>query len=126
MGGGKGSKGSKGGSKTGGAKSASGMASTSRIIPARINEDVEMTVRTLSTSVFKVLMTSGVCRIDFLIDRKTNEVYVNEINTIPGFLAFYLWQPFGKDYTQLINDLFKFAVKRTKEEEQKKKIKDFF
>lgn len=106
LGNGKGSKGSKG------TKGASGMASTSRVIPARISEKMTAEVYENASLTFKALMTSGVCRIDFLIDNASDKVYVNEINTIPGSLAFYLWKPVGKSFTQLTSQLLKLAVKR--------------
>ena len=67
-----------------------GMLNTSRIIPARISKDIEKEVRELSKMTFKALNLNGVCRIDFIVDKKTNKVYVNEPNIIPGSLAFYL------------------------------------
>jgi D-alanine-D-alanine ligase len=91
-----------------------GMASADRIIPARIDDKMRKDVRLLAKKAFKVLNTSGVCRIDFLIDDKTNQVYINEINTIPGSLSFYLWEPVGKDYPTLIDELITLAIKNYK------------
>jgi len=91
-----------------------GMASTNRIIPARIDDKLRKEVRDLAKETFKVLNASGVCRIDFLIDKKKKKVYVNEINTIPGSLSFYLWEPVGKSYTSLIEDLVSLAIKNHK------------
>ena len=89
-----------------------GMLSTNRIIPARISDDMREQVISLAKEVFRVLNTSGVCRIDFLIDGKAKKVYVNEINTIPGSLSFYLWEKTDKYYTELIDDLIFLAIKR--------------
>lgn len=88
-----------------------GMVSTSRIIPATIDDDLRKEVRDIAKKVFRVLNAAGVCRIDFLIDSKKGKVYVNEINTIPGSLSFYLWEPIGKTYTALLDDLISLAVK---------------
>jgi D-alanine-D-alanine ligase len=87
------------------------MASASRIIPARISDDLTTKIQNLSKEVFRVLNLSGVCRIDYLIDSKTNEVYINEPNTIPGSLSFYLWDATGKKYSDLLDDLIQIAIK---------------
>ena len=96
------------GNKTKGSK---GMASTNRIIPARIDEKMSEEIKETSKKVFRALNLSGVCRIDYLIDSKTNKYYVNEPNTIPGSLSFYLWEPKGKKYTELLDDLITMAIK---------------
>ena len=111
-----------GGSKgklKGGMKSSKGMASTSRIIPARVNKKVENEILDISKRAFRALNLSGVCRIDFLIDSKTNKVFINEPNTIPGSLAFYLWEPAGKGYKNLLSDMINIAIKEYKEKSKK-------
>ena len=110
--------GSKGKMK-GSMKSSKGMASTSRIIPARIDKKVEEKIIDISKRAFKALNLSGVCRIDYLIDGKAKEVYINEPNTIPGSLAFYLWEPVGKGYKNLLNDMINIAIKDYKEKHKK-------
>ena len=64
---------------------------------------------------FQALRCNGVVRIDFMIDGATNQVYVNEINTIPGSLAFYLWKESGIEYKELLDRLIKLALKRERE-----------
>jgi D-alanine-D-alanine ligase len=105
-----------GGSSKNGSKS--GMAATNRIIPARISDELMSEVKETAKKVFRVLNTSGVCRIDFLIDSKENKVYVNEINTIPGSLAFYLWESIDVDFTDLVNRIVELAIKREREKEK--------
>ncbi|MFA9557925.1 D-alanine--D-alanine ligase family protein [Evansella sp. AB-rgal1] len=105
-----------GSSKEGGASK--GMESTNRVIPAEISEDKTKEIQELAVRAFQVLGCSGVSRIDFMIDKDTDKVYINEINTIPGSLSFYLWEPTGKPYKELTNDLIKLALKRTREREQ--------
>lgn len=105
-----------------GAKS-KGMVSASRIIPARIDESKANEIKDLSRELFKCFNFSGVCRIDYLIDKDTNKVYVNEPNTIPGSLAFYLWEPVGKKYSELLDELITMAIKNYKE--KAKKIRSF-
>ena len=97
---------------------AQGMAATKRIIPANIDEDVEAKVRELAIKGFKALNLSGNTRIDFLIDRNTKEVFLNEANTIPGSLAFYLWQAADLPFAQLCDELIKLAIKRKRETKQ--------
>ena len=96
-----------------------GMVNTDRIIPARIDKDLIKKIEDLSVKTFKVLNLSGVVRIDYLIDTKTKNVYVNEPNIIPGSLAFYLWEAKGKKYTELLDDLVKLAIKDYKAKEKK-------
>ncbi len=100
-------------------KASKGMASASRIIPARIDQNMEKEIRDLSCAVFRALNLSGVCRIDFLIDKETKKIYVNEPNTIPGSLSFYLWEPAGKKYMELLDDLLTLAIKDYKEKRRK-------
>ena len=71
----------------------------------------------MAVEAFKVLGCSGVSRIDFMIDTKENKVWLNEINTIPGSLSFYLWEPAGVDYTELIDEMISLALKREREQE---------
>lgn len=111
--------GSSKGKLNGGMKSSKGMASTSRIIPARIDKKLADEVVEISKHAFRVLNLSGVCRIDFLIDEKAKKVYINEPNTIPGSLAFYLWEPVGKGYKQLLTDMINIAIKEYKLKQRK-------
>lgn len=99
-----------GGSKTKGGSS-KGMASASRVIPARIDTDTEEEVKDLAKKAFTALNLSGVCRVDFLIDKKTKKVYINEPNTNPGSLSFYLWEPTGKKYSDLLDEMITLAIK---------------
>ena len=96
-----------------------GMASASRIIPARISKDLEEKIKETSKAAFKALNLSGVCRIDYLIDKKTNKFYINEPNTIPGSLSFYLWEPTGKKYMDLLDELITLAIKDYKNRARK-------
>ena len=96
-----------------------GMASASRIIPARISKDLETKIKETSKEAFKALNLSGVCRIDYLIDKKTNKFYINEPNTIPGSLAFYLWEPTGKKYMDLLDEVITLAIKDYKSRSRK-------
>lgn len=59
------------------------------------------------------------CRIDFLIDGKSKKIYVNEPNTIPGSLSFYLWEKTDKTYEQLLDEMITLAIKQYKIKNQK-------
>lgn len=89
-----------------------GMASLSRKIPAEIDDAMSEKIRDLSCKIFKALGCNGVVRIDYLIDTATNEVFANEINTIPGSLAFYLWEASGIKYTDMLDKLVELAFRR--------------
>lgn len=108
-----------GAKKTG--KSSKGMASTNRILPARLDDKLTEEVRNLSKQIFRILNSTGVVRIDFLVDSKTKKVYTNEINTIPGSLSFYLWEASGKTYTEMLDEIINLAIKTYK----KRKVKVF-
>lgn len=100
-------------------KGSKGMLSASRKIPADLSDKLKEEVETVAKKAFKALGSSGCCRIDFLIDSKKNKVYVNEINSIPGSLAFYLWEPLGKDYTELLDDMINIGIKDYKKRSSK-------
>ena len=107
-----GAKGGAKGAKTGGSK---GMASLKRKIPAEISDEMRDKIRKMAVDAFTCLGCSGVSRIDFMIDQSTNEVYLNEINTIPGSLSFYLWEPLGVKYTDLLDEMIELALKADRE-----------
>ena len=65
------------------------------------------------------LNLSNICRIDFLIDKKAKKVYVNESNTIPGSLSFYLWEPIGVPYDKLLDRMITIAIKDFKRKQKK-------
>jgi len=96
-----------------------GMASASRIIPARISKDLEEKIKESSKQAFKALNLGGVCRIDYLIDKKTNKYYINEPNTIPGSLSYYLWEKVGKKYEDLLDEMITLSIKDYKNRSKK-------
>lgn len=89
-----------------------GMSSAKRKIPADIPEDMRQHVQNLAQQAFLALGCSGVVRIDFLLDQNTNQIYICELNTIPGSLSFYLWEPVNKNFTLLTNRLIELALKK--------------
>ncbi len=109
-----------GGAKKSGSK---GMVSTNRIVPARLDDKMTEEVKELAKKVFKTLNFNGVCRIDFLIDKKKKKVYVNEPNTIPGSLSYYLWEKCEKPYKDLLDEIISLGLRRYKAES--KKVRSF-
>jgi len=103
---------------SGGAKGASGMASLSRQIPADIPADMEARVKELAVKAFQAIGASGVARVDFLLDGESGELFVNEINTVPGSLAYYLWEAGGMSFTQLVDELITLALKKQRDKEK--------
>lgn len=92
-----------------------GMESVHRIIPANISNYMRSEIQRISSSVFRFLECNGVVRIDYIIDQDTDKLWLNEINTIPGSLAFYLWEKSGISYTELIDRLIELAFDRYNE-----------
>lgn len=108
--------GGKGGAKDGSKGGSKGMASLKRKIPAEITDDQRNTIRQMAVKAFKCLGCNGIVRIDFMIDTKSGEIFLNEINTIPGSLSFYLWEPLGVKYTELLDRMIQIALKRNREQ----------
>ena len=93
-----------------------GMSSLGRKLPADISSETKETIQKYAVETFKALNCNGVVRIDFMIDLDTNEIYVNEINTIPGSLSFYLWEATGIKYKDMISKLIDLSLERQREE----------
>lgn len=94
-----------------------GMASVARKIPAELSAEKREEIRDLAVKSFKALGCNGVSRIDFMIDEDNGKLYFNEINTIPGSLAFYLWEPIGVPYKELLDRMIQLSLKRVRAEE---------
>lgn len=95
-------------------KASKGMASTNRKLPADIDDKMRKEVEEIAVKAFKALGSAGNARIDFLIDEKAKKVYVNEINSIPGSLAFYLWEAKGVDFTSMLDEMINIGIKEYK------------
>ncbi len=102
-----------------GEKKTKGMLSANRIIPAKINKNTEKEITDLSRKVFKTINFSGIVRIDYLMDSKKGKMFINEVNTIPGSLSFYLWDSNKKNYTKLLDELINLAIKEYKNKTNK-------
>ncbi|MDR1599885.1 MAG: D-alanine--D-alanine ligase [Oscillospiraceae bacterium] len=91
------------------AKSPGGMANLKRRVPAPISDELTGRIQSLSGEIFRALDCKGVVRIDYIIDPAADALYVNEINTIPGSLAYYLWEASGLPYPKLIDRMVELA-----------------
>jgi D-alanine-D-alanine ligase len=111
---------SDGGAKKGGGSGkqsrAAGMASLDRQIPAPLSEEQTADIRKLGVRLFQLFECAGVARIDFMIDGDSREVYFNEINTIPGSFSYYLWDPAGVPFGELLDRLIELALERHRRE----------
>ncbi|MGH2348971.1 MAG: D-alanine--D-alanine ligase family protein [bacterium] len=89
-----------------------GMAGQHRLIPAPIPADLTGRVQTLAAKVFELTGASGVARVDFLYEPRHDALYINELNTMPGSLAFYLWEATGIPFDALVTELVGIAKAR--------------
>lgn len=97
----------------GGAKGGSaGMSSLKRKLPADISHERREMIEDMASVAYKALGCSGVLRIDFIIDEDEDKIYLNEFNTVPGSLSFYLWEATGISFAALMQRLIDVAVKR--------------
>lgn len=103
----------------GGTKTNAGMQSSDKRIPADLPVEVSERIRHIAGETFRVLSCHGVSRVDVMIDEKDGSIYVNEINTIPGSLSFYLWEASGISFDQLMDRLVQLALKRKRLQDRK-------
>lgn len=108
----------------GGTKGAKGMQASQKRIPAELPADETERIKYLAGETFRVLSCHGVSRVDVIVDRKTRDIYVNEINTIPGSLSFYLWEATGLSFDKLMERLVALAIKRKRELDMKTQTYD--
>lgn len=101
--------------KTKGTKS-KGMKTLSRRIPANISAEEKEQISKIASEVFTYLDCNGVVRMDFMINKQDRSIWLNEINTIPGSLAFYLWEPIGIPYSELLSRLIRLGLERYQNE----------
>jgi len=103
----------------GGSKGAKGMQASAKEIPARLDKSETERIQYLARETFRVLGCHGVSRIDFIVDRDNRNIFVNEINTIPGSLSFYLWEATGLPFNKLMERLVALALKRKRAQDRK-------
>ena len=87
-------------------------------IPAQISEEKIEEIRRTAVKAFKAMDCKGLARVDFFVKNDTNEVYINEINTMPGFteISMYpkLWEYMGINYSELLDELINLAIERSR------------
>lgn len=88
------------------------MSGGGRVMPADVGEELNAVVRSVTERVYRAMELRGIVRADFLVDRTRGKVYINEINTIPGSMAFYLFEPLGIDFAELLTDQIEEALAR--------------
>lgn len=92
-----------------------GMASLARVVPAPVEDSLRDQIQKLSMEIFRELDLKGVVRIDYMYDVNTEKLYVTEVNTIPGSMAYYLWEKSGMGYAALIDEMVRCAMKAHQE-----------
>ena len=95
---------------TKGSESSQGMKSLSRVVPAPIGEELTARIQRMTVDIFKLLDCRGTVRIDYILD-ENDMLYVNEPNTIPGSLAFYLWKECGVSFPELVEKMVEDALR---------------
>lgn len=103
----------------GGTKGTKGMQASAKRIPAELPDEMTKRIQHLAGETFRVLSCHGVSRVDVIVDKADSSIYVNEINTIPGSLSFYLWEATGIPFEKLMDRLVALAVKRNTYRNQK-------
>lgn len=88
------------------------MSGGGRVMPADVGEELNAVVRSVTERVYRAMELRGIVRADFLVDRTRGKVYINEINTVPGSMAFYLFEPLGIDFAGLLTDQIEEALAR--------------
>lgn len=106
------------GGEKGSKNSSKGMCSLVRELPAKITKSEKEEIQGLAVETFKSLGCNGVVRIDFMYDIDEKKIYVNEVNTIPGSLSFYLWEASNLEYSKLLDKMISLALKRERENEK--------
>jgi len=94
---------------------ATGLESAERRIPAPISQELTQQIQKLAINAFKTIDCCGISRVDFLVNQKKDEIFLNEINTIPGSISFYLWEASGITFSELIDKLINLALYIQKE-----------
>ena len=100
-----------------GASGSKGMASLKRVLPAPIEPELRQKVQELSVQIFNNMDCKGVVRIDYMYDAASDGLYITEINTLPGSMAFYLWEATGMPYREMIDKLVEFAMEAKKDKD---------
>lgn len=105
-------RGGKGAKRSGQRDEPGGMATLDRLIPAPIPEALTQQAQTYALQAFRAMGAAGTARVDFLFERAASRLYLNEVNTLPGSMAFYLWEASGLPFDGLMERLIAIALQR--------------
>ncbi len=97
-----------------------GMEGAQRLIPAPISAELTKQIQDLACQAFRCMDGAGVARVDFIINQKTQQIYINELNTMPGSISYYLWEPTGLNSAQLVDKLIELAFQVQREKRKTK------
>lgn len=97
----------RGGKKSGG----SGMASLQRELPAHIDDELKERIQEVAKSAYLATRSRSMVRVDFMYVKTGSELYLTEVNPIPGSMAFYLWEASGISFTQQITDMIEQSIR---------------
>ena len=90
--------------------------STELIIPAELDSNQTDSIRSIAIQAYQILEAEGMARVDFLVERGTEQIFINELNSLPGFtsVSMYpkLWEASGLAYSELLDRLIEFALER--------------
>ena len=113
-------KGARKGGKLGARKGTGGVNNSQegKKLPADIPNETRDEIQRLAKETFKVLGCSGIARVDFLIDQEINKIYVNEINTIPGALSWYLFEASNRKFEDVLEEAIDIAIRRYSDREK--------
>jgi D-alanine-D-alanine ligase len=92
-----------------------GMATSQRLIPAPVKDSTRRKIEEYARKFFSEIGGQGIARVDFLISRDEKQIYLNEINTLPGSVAYYLWKENGINFTELTDKLIDLGFERFEE-----------
>ena len=93
------------------------MKSSQRIIPAPLSEALTARIQETAKAAFRAIGAAGVTRVDFLVSPEQDSFVVNELNTLPGSLSFYLWEASGMRFDALLTKLIEMAMERHREQQ---------
>jgi D-alanine-D-alanine ligase len=103
--------------KSGAKAPAGGMKSSQRLIPAPISDSLTRRIQETAMASFRAIGAAGVTRVDFLVSPEQDSFVVNELNTLPGSLSFYLWEASGMGFDTLLTRLIEMAMARHREQQ---------
>ena len=96
-----------------------GMQNLDRIVPAKIDDITQKLLYDYAKSIFENMECKGIIRIDYIFDKKAKQLYVNEVNTIPGSLGYYLWEYKGMSFSEELDKMVEIAYKEHKDKNAK-------